>query len=68
MQARTLAVVTVLVDMKNAFLAQLEAKRKNPALLLMYTPLCIPLSTRLRSRLAQGTSLPPRWPLPCAMP
>lgn len=36
MQARTLTVVTVLVDLKNAFLALLRDDRKNPALLMMY--------------------------------
>lgn len=36
MQARTLTVVTVLIDLKNAFLALLRDDRKNPALLMMY--------------------------------
>jgi hypothetical protein len=36
MQARTLTIVTILVDLKNAFLALLRENRKNPALLMMY--------------------------------
>lgn len=36
MQARTLTVVTVLGDLKNAFLTLLRGDRKNPALILMY--------------------------------
>jgi hypothetical protein len=36
MQARTLTVVTVLVDLKNAFLTLLGDDRKNPALVMMY--------------------------------
>jgi hypothetical protein len=36
MQVRTLTVVTVLVDLKNAFLTLLDKKHKNPALLMMY--------------------------------
>ena len=36
MQARTLTVVTILVDLKNAFLSLLKEKRKNPALVMMY--------------------------------
>ena len=36
MQARTLVVVTILVDLKNAFLSLLKEKRKNPALVMMY--------------------------------
>ena len=37
MQPRTLTVVTVLVDLKNAFLSLLRERRKNPALLMMYS-------------------------------
>jgi len=36
MQARTLTIVTVLIDLKNAFLALLRDERKNPALIMMY--------------------------------
>lgn len=36
MQARTLTVITVLVDLKNAFLTLLRNGRKNPALIIMY--------------------------------
>ena len=36
MQARTLTIVTVLLDLKNAFLTLLRDDRKNPALLMMY--------------------------------
>lgn len=36
MQARTLTIVTILVDLKNAFLSLLREDRKNPALLMMY--------------------------------
>ena len=36
MQARTLTIITVLLDLKNAFTIQLREKRKNPALLLIY--------------------------------
>ena len=36
MQARTLTIVTILVDLKNAFLTLLREDRKNPALLMMY--------------------------------
>ena len=46
MQARTLTVVTVLVDLKNAFLTLLRDDRKNPALLMMYAfiDICAALS------------------------
>lgn len=37
MQARTLTIVIVLVDLKNAFLLLLRDKHKNPALLNMYS-------------------------------
>jgi hypothetical protein len=36
MQARTLTIITVLLDLKKAFTIQLREKRKNPALLLIY--------------------------------
>ena len=36
MEVRTLTVVTILVDLKNAFLSLLRERRKNPALLMMY--------------------------------
>lgn len=46
MQARTLTVVTVLLDLKKAFLDLMGDKRKNPALLLMYAfiDICAALS------------------------
>ena len=36
MQARTLTIVTVLLDLKNAFLQLFREKHKNPALILTY--------------------------------
>lgn len=46
MQARTLTVVKVLLDLKQAFLDLLDHERKNPALLMMYAfiDICAALS------------------------
>jgi hypothetical protein len=37
MQARTLAIMIELLELKNAFVFQLREKRKNPALIMMYS-------------------------------